>query len=47
MLDLCLLGTGAMMPLPYRSLTSSMLSGVNGSSLLVDCGEGKLRLLLV
>ena len=39
MLDLCLLGTGGMMPLPYRWLTSLMLR-YNGSSLLVDCGEG-------
>ena len=28
-----------MMPLPYRSLTS-MLVRYNGSSLLIDCGEG-------
>jgi len=39
MLDLCLLGTGGMMPLPYRWLTSLMLRQ-NGSSLLIDCGEG-------
>ena len=39
MLDLCLLGTGGMMPLPYRYLTSLMLR-YNGSSLLIDCGEG-------
>lgn len=39
MLDLCLLGTGGMMPLPYRWLTSLMLR-FNGSSLLIDCGEG-------
>lgn len=39
MLDLCLLGTGRMMPLPYRWLTSLMLR-YNGSSLLIDCGEG-------
>lgn len=39
MLDVCLLGTGGMMPLPYRSLTSLMLR-LNGSSLMVDCGEG-------
>lgn len=38
MIDVCLLGTGGMMPLPYRSLTSLMLR-YNGSSLLVDCGE--------
>lgn len=39
MLDVCLLGTGGMMPLPYRWLTSLMLR-YNGSSLLIDCGEG-------
>lgn len=39
MLDVALLGTGGMMPLPGRFLTS-MLCRVNGSMLLVDCGEG-------
>jgi len=39
MLDVCLLGTGGMMPLPYRFLTSLLLR-YNGSSLLIDCGEG-------
>ena len=39
MLDICLLGTGGMMPLPYRWLTS-MMARYNGSSLLIDCGEG-------
>ena len=39
MLDLCLLGTGGMMPLPYRYLTSLMLR-YNGKGILVDCGEG-------
>lgn len=39
MLDVCLLGTGGMMPLPYRWLTSLMLR-FNGSNLLIDCGEG-------
>ena len=38
MIDVCLLGTGGMMPLPYRALTSLMLR-YNGSSFLVDCGE--------
>ncbi len=38
MLDVCLLGCGGMMPLPYRYLTSLMLR-FNGSSLLIDCGE--------
>ncbi len=39
MLDICLLGTGGMMPLPHRWLTSCM-TRFNGSSLLIDCGEG-------
>ncbi len=39
MLDVCLLGCGGMMPLPGRWLTSLMLR-CNGSSLLIDCGEG-------
>jgi ribonuclease Z len=39
MLDVCLLGTGGMMPLPNRYLTS-LLTRCNGSSLLIDCGEG-------
>lgn len=39
MLDLCLLGTGGMMPLPYRRLTA-LMTRYNGSSLLIDCGEG-------
>ncbi|RKI38577.1 ribonuclease Z [bacterium D16-51] len=39
MLDVCLLGTGGMMPLPGRWLTS-MMARLGGSSLLIDCGEG-------
>lgn len=39
MLDICLLGTGGMMPLPYRYLTA-MMARYNGSSILIDCGEG-------
>lgn len=39
MLDICLLGTSGMMPLPNRWLTS-MMARYNGSSLLIDCGEG-------
>lgn len=39
MIDVCLLGTGGMMPLPNRALTSLMLR-YNGSSILIDCGEG-------
>ena len=39
MLDICLLGTGGMMPLPYRWLTSLMVR-YNGHSFLIDCGEG-------
>lgn len=39
MLDVCLLGTGGMMPLPNRWLTA-LMTRLNGSSLLIDCGEG-------
>ncbi len=39
MLDVCLLGTGGMMPLPYRWLTSLMMR-FGGSNILIDCGEG-------
>lgn len=39
MIDVCLLGTGGMMPLPYRWLTS-LLVRYNGKSILLDCGEG-------
>ena len=39
MLDVCLLGTGGMMPLPRCYLTSLMCR-YNGSNILIDCGEG-------
>lgn len=39
MLDLCLLGTSGMMPLPGRALTA-LMARFGGSSLLIDCGEG-------
>lgn len=39
MIDISLLGTGGMMPLPYRWLTS-LLVRVNGKCILTDCGEG-------
>lgn len=39
MLDVCLLGTGGMMPLPHRKLTS-LMTRYNGSNLMIDCGEG-------
>ena len=39
MLDVCLLGSGGMMPLPGRWLTA-LMTRYNGSNLLVDCGEG-------
>ncbi len=38
MLDICLLGTGGMMPLPRRNLTS-LMARINGSNILIDCGE--------
>lgn len=39
MLDVTLLGTGGMMPLVNRYLTS-LLVKYNGKSILIDCGEG-------
>lgn len=39
MIDVCLLGTSGMMPLPGRWLTS-LMTRYNGSNLLIDCGEG-------
>ncbi|MBP3900258.1 MAG: ribonuclease Z [Blautia sp.] len=39
MLDICLLGCGGMMPLPKRWLTA-LMARYNGSTLLIDCGEG-------
>lgn len=39
MLDLCLLGSGGVMPLHERWLTS-LLFRYNGKMLLIDCGEG-------
>ena len=39
MLDVCLLGTAGMMPQPHRWLTA-LQTRYNGSSLLIDCGEG-------
>lgn len=39
MLDICLLGTGGMMPMPARFLTSMMVR-IKGRMMMVDCGEG-------
>lgn len=39
MLDIALLGTGGMMPLPDRFLTSLMLR-LEGRMMVIDCGEG-------
>lgn len=39
MIDVMLLGTGAMVPLPGRWLSSALVR-VGGSLLLLDCGEG-------
>lgn len=38
MFDVTLLGTGGMMPMPYRYLTSLMLR-YGGNGILIDCGE--------
>jgi len=39
MIDVCLLGTGGMMPLPDRALTALYVR-YDGPALLIDCGEG-------
>lgn len=39
MIDVCLLGTGGMMPLPDRALTSLYVR-CEGKAWLIDCGEG-------
>lgn len=39
MIDVCLLGTSALMPLPDRALTAAVLI-CEGHSILFDCGEG-------
>ncbi len=39
MIDVCLLGTGGMMPLPKRWLTA-LMTRYNGKGILIDCGEG-------
>ena len=39
MIDITLLGTSALMPIPNRALTSAFLS-CEGHSILFDCGEG-------
>lgn len=39
MIDVCLLGTGGMMPLPKRRL-ASLYVRMDGRALLIDCGEG-------
>ena len=39
MVDLCLLGCGGNMPMPYRNLSATLLS-YKGRKILIDCGEG-------
>ncbi len=39
MFDVCLLGTGGMVPLPGRHLTSCIMR-YKGTGILIDCGEG-------
>ena len=39
MIDVCLLGSGGVMPLPNRARTSLFLR-YSGSAILLDCGEG-------
>ena len=39
MLDISLLGTGGMAPMPKRFL-SSMIARLNGRLIIIDCGKG-------
>lgn len=39
MIDVSLIGTGGMMPLPKRFLTS-LICRMNGKCIMIDCGEG-------
>ncbi|MDU5263662.1 MAG: ribonuclease Z, partial [Clostridium celatum] len=39
MVDLCLLGCGGGMPMPFRSLSACLLN-FKGRKILIDCGEG-------
>ncbi|MBQ3079497.1 MAG: ribonuclease Z [Clostridia bacterium] len=39
MIDITLIGTGALQPLPQRALASAAIT-INGHILLLDCGEG-------
>ncbi|MBO6060966.1 MAG: hypothetical protein J6P98_02445 [Clostridia bacterium] len=39
MIDVTLIGTSALLPLPERALTAALLS-CGGRSVLFDCGEG-------
>lgn len=39
MIDLCLLGSGGGMPMPYRNLSSTIIN-IEGRKILIDCGEG-------
>ncbi len=39
MIDVTLIGTGALQPLPHRALASAALT-LSGRTLLLDCGEG-------
>ncbi|MGL4772045.1 MAG: ribonuclease Z [Clostridium sp.] len=39
MVDICLLGCGGGMPMPFRNLSSTLIN-YKGRKILVDCGEG-------
>lgn len=39
MVDVCLLGCGGSMPMPFRHLSSTLIS-YKGRKILIDCGEG-------
>lgn len=39
MIDICLLGCGGSMPMPFRALSASLIN-YKGRKILIDCGEG-------
>ena len=39
MIDLCLLGCGGGMPMPFRNLSATLIN-IEGRKILIDCGEG-------
>ena len=39
MIDVCLLGCGGGMPMPFRNLSATLIN-IKGRKILIDCGEG-------